>query len=211
MQRSADHDQRRRQITDGARRVIASGGLAAATFQSIAAEAGVSVRLLQYYFGSKRNLLRATHGAVVADAGQRMSRCMAAVGADAAPRAVVRAVLEELLPTDESRRRDAIVLGAFHAAAVNTDSLEADSLTGEETLGAPSFLVDLVAGQLRAARSCSPRSTRRDRATDQRDAQLVVAAAAGLSQRMLVDPDTPAVELLDRLLDLLIGATPPAR
>ncbi|WP_228539386.1 TetR family transcriptional regulator [Nocardia sp. XZ_19_385] len=34
----------RQQITDAARRVIAAGGLEAATFQSVAAEAGVSVR-----------------------------------------------------------------------------------------------------------------------------------------------------------------------
>ncbi|MGE2771299.1 TetR family transcriptional regulator [Rhodococcus sp. 1.20] len=54
MPRLVDHEVRQREITDAVRRVIVDGGLAAVTFQSVAAEAGISVRLVQYYFGTKR-------------------------------------------------------------------------------------------------------------------------------------------------------------
>jgi DNA-binding transcriptional regulator YbjK len=46
-----DHDVRKRQITDAVVRITVKGGLASATFREVAAEAGVSVRLVQYYFG----------------------------------------------------------------------------------------------------------------------------------------------------------------
>ena len=51
MPRRVDHEARRRQITDAVVRLTVKGGLPAATFREVAAEAGVSVRLVQYYFG----------------------------------------------------------------------------------------------------------------------------------------------------------------
>jgi AcrR family transcriptional regulator len=41
-------------------RITVRGGLGAATFREVAAEAGVSVRLVQYYFGSKDDLMLGT-------------------------------------------------------------------------------------------------------------------------------------------------------
>jgi AcrR family transcriptional regulator len=43
-----DHGLRRREIADAVGRITARGGLGAATFREVAAEAGVSVRLIQY-------------------------------------------------------------------------------------------------------------------------------------------------------------------
>ncbi|PUB24461.1 TetR family transcriptional regulator [Promicromonospora sp. AC04] len=200
MPRLADHDQRRAQITGAARRVIARDGLAAATFQSVAAEAGISVRLVQYYFGTKRKFLLATHQAVVADAGTRFTRRLGTLGADPAPRDVIRAILTELLPADAARRQDAIVLNAFHAAV-----LTASDVGAEDTLGAPQFLIKTIAEQLRRVRTGATASARR--AADL-DAELIVASAAGLSQTLLVDigAEDRADNLLDRLLDRMVEA-----
>lgn len=196
MPKLADHDQRRAQITSAARRVIARDGLGAATFQSVAAEAGISVRLVQYYFGTKRQFLLATHQAVVADAGTRFTRRLSALGADPAPRDVIRAILTELLPTDADRRRDTIVLNSFHAAA-----LTGSEVAAEDTLGAPRFLVRTVAEQLRRVRGDAAPSA-------ELDAELIVVGTSGLAQTLLVDDDAgPRVaELLDRLLDRLVEA-----
>ncbi len=60
MPRLVDHEVRRRQITDAVRRVIVTGGLEAVTFQSVAAEAGISIRLVQYYFGRSGSRVPAT-------------------------------------------------------------------------------------------------------------------------------------------------------
>ncbi|WP_369375142.1 TetR/AcrR family transcriptional regulator [Promicromonospora sp. Populi] len=218
MPRLADHDQRRAQITDAARRVIAGDGLGAATFQSVAAEAGISVRLVQYYFGTKRQFLQATHQAVVAGAGSRFTRSLSALGNDPAPREVIRAILAELLPADAARRQDAIVLNAFHTAALTTPDdgqegvgtadigakdVSAENIGAEDTLGAPRFLVTTIAEQLRRTRAGAAPAARR--AADL-DAELIVASAAGLTQLLLVDIRAAgrADQLLDRLLDRMV-------
>ena len=51
---------RRRQIIEAVCRITVKGGLASATFREVAAEAGVSVRLVQYYFGTKDELMLST-------------------------------------------------------------------------------------------------------------------------------------------------------
>jgi TetR/AcrR family transcriptional repressor of bet genes len=200
MPKLADHDQRRTQITDAARRVIARDGLGAATFQSVAAEAGISVRLVQYYFGTKRKFLLATHQAVVADAGARFTRRLSTLGADPGPHEVIRAILTELLPTDADRRRDTVVLNSFHAAAL-TDP----DVTAEDTLGAPRFLVRAIAEQLYRIRGAAGPSAGRDA---ELDAELIVTGTSGLAQLLLVDDAAEArvAELLDRLLDRLVPA-----
>jgi AcrR family transcriptional regulator len=198
MPKLADHDQRRAQITSAARRVIARDGLDAATFQSVAAEAGISVRLVQYYFGTKRQFLLATHQAVVTDAGTRFTERLTTLGADPAPRDVIRAILTELLPTDAERRQDTIVLNSFHTAA-----LTGSDVAAEDTLGAPRFLVRTIAEQLRRFRGDPAEAA--GRAADL-DAELIVAGTSGLAQTLLVDDGVEGRvgELLDRLLDRLV-------
>ncbi|MFC4628709.1 TetR/AcrR family transcriptional regulator [Promicromonospora alba] len=200
MPRLADHDERRSQITSAARRVIARDGLGAATFQSVAAEAGISVRLVQYYFGTKRQFLLATHQAVVADAGARFTRRLSALGADPGPHEVIRAILTELLPTDAGRRRDTVVLNSFHAAALTDPDVAA-----EDTLGAPRFLVRAIAEQLHRVRGDATPSAGR---TAELDAELIVVGTSGLAQLLLVDDAAGerVAELLDRLLDRLVPA-----
>ncbi|MEN5076052.1 TetR/AcrR family transcriptional regulator [Isoptericola cucumis] len=214
MPRRVDHAQRRRQITDASRRVVARGGLEAATFQAVAAEAGVSVRLVQYYFGNKHGLLVATHRAVIEDAAGRFGPGgTPPPGAGApAPRAVLTAVVGALLPLDDDRRADAVVLAAFHAAAL-TDA----DVAPDELLGAPRALVDLVAAQLAAARAGAGTGLDPDHDPDgdpggdpeaRLDAELVLAAAAGLTQGLLAGHVTrqTALAVVDRLLDRLLGA-----
>jgi len=62
MPKLVDHELRRRQIADALLRVAAARGLHQAGLREVAAEAGLSVRLIQYYFGTKEQLLLyATH------------------------------------------------------------------------------------------------------------------------------------------------------
>ncbi|SKC37681.1 TetR/AcrR family transcriptional regulator [Krasilnikoviella flava] len=200
MPRRVDHEERRRQITDACRRVVARDGLEAATFQAVAAEAGVSVRLVQYYFGHKHGLLMATHRAVIEDAAGRFGGGEPA--APPPPRAVLRAVLAALLPLDDARRADAVVLAAFHAAALTNEAVEP-----EELRGAPRVLVDVVAAQVLRARGDDGAG---GAGTVRLDAELVLAAAAGLTQGIVAGHLTgeTALAVVDRLLDQLVGAAP---
>ncbi|WP_433663869.1 TetR/AcrR family transcriptional regulator [Nocardia sp. CA-128927] len=200
MPRLVDHEVRRRQITDAVRRVIVSGGLEAVTFQTVAAEAEISVRLVQYYFGTKKDFLLATHRSVMEDAGARFMQRWTALGPDAAPREAIRAVLTELLPLDDQRREETLVLGAFGWAAI-----AGQGITAEETFAAPRALVALVADQLRRVQRpdvVAPNNP-------ELDAQLIGMAIGGLAQGMLQGYSTAeaAVGLVDHLLDRVLGTT----
>ncbi|MQY17774.1 TetR/AcrR family transcriptional regulator [Nocardia macrotermitis] len=198
MPRLVDHEQRRRQITDAVRRVIVEGGLPAVTFQSVAAEARISVRLVQYYFGTKREFLLATHRSVMMDAGARFARRWSELGADVTPREAVRAVLVELLPLDPQRREEAVVLGAFGWA-----NLTGQGIAAEETFAAPKTLTTIIADQLR--RTHPPETS--DSNLPDMDAELITMAVGGLAQGMLQGYGTtrPPTELLDHLLDRILA------
>ena len=57
MPKRVDHEERRRQIADALLRAAATRGLHATGMREVAAEAGVSLRLVQYYFGTKEELM----------------------------------------------------------------------------------------------------------------------------------------------------------
>ncbi|PJJ72831.1 AcrR family transcriptional regulator [Diaminobutyricimonas aerilata] len=125
MPRHADHGARRRQITGAARTLIARDGLSSASFANVSAEAGVSVRLIQYYFGDKKSLLHAVFQAVIGDIAARFPTT-AFDGATTRrdPRETVLTILEALLPMTAAQRADAIVLASFHAATLTTADVE---------------------------------------------------------------------------------------
>lgn len=198
MPRLADHEERRRVITGAARTVIARGGLDAATFQSVAAQAGVSVRSVQYYFGTKREFLLATHRAVVEDSGTRLAQGLSTLDPGASPRDIVRTILLGLLPLDEPSRQNAVVLGIFHAAALTGPDIES-----ADTAGAPNYIVDTVAGQLRQLRGPDA-----DDEAIVADAEVILLALGGLAQGMLTNDDyaARAPQLVEHLLDRVLDA-----
>ncbi|MEC3953442.1 helix-turn-helix domain-containing protein [Nocardia sp. CDC153] len=193
MPRLVDHEQRRREITAAARKVIAAGGLDAATFQAVAAEAGVSVRLIQYYFGSKRELMLATHRAVVEDWGKGFAESVGGLGVEASPREVIRAVAMGLLPLDDGRHQDNLVFAAFHAA-----NLTGNTVTSDEMMGAPRYLITSFTEQVRRMRPDES-----DTRAIELDAELIVLTTSAVSQAILAGGATRerAVELLDHMLD----------
>ena len=60
MPRVVDHEERRRQIATAVSDIAATRGLSDVSFREVAARAGVSVSLVQHYFGDKANLLMTT-------------------------------------------------------------------------------------------------------------------------------------------------------
>ncbi|MGP4053373.1 TetR/AcrR family transcriptional regulator [Mycobacterium sp. 4D054] len=69
----ADSEQTRRSIVRAARDLIADRGYHAATFQQIAARAGVSRPTLHYYFSTREEL----YEVLLADAREQLERCAA--------------------------------------------------------------------------------------------------------------------------------------
>ncbi|GAA0505658.1 TetR family transcriptional regulator [Saccharopolyspora erythraea NRRL 2338] len=115
-----DHDQRRAELTRVVWQVIARDGIEGATVRKVAEEAGVSVGGLRHYFDSQRGLLRF--------AAQEMGKHVAARVADHLRAELpgqerAQRVLEELLPLDADRRREADVWLAFLVRSCVDDSL----------------------------------------------------------------------------------------
>ena len=145
MPKRVDHDERRRQIVRALWRITEQGGLGAVSFREVATEAGVSVRLVQYYFGTKADLLREANRQALQTMGARIAqRVLAAMDGDPSPRQVVATIVHEFLPSDDESRRAMLLYYAFYTAQMTDRSLRG---AGE----VPQGFIDLVSDQIRRA------------------------------------------------------------
>ena len=151
MPKRVDHEERRRQIADALLRTAATRGLHATGMREVAAEAGVSLRLVQYYFGTKEELLLAAmqHLAV-----QFAERAMARINrlketeSPASPRDVIAAILTEALPADDERRTFTVLYTAYFALSLTDPALAIAPLVRNSAA-----VIDVVAAQLRAGQA----------------------------------------------------------
>ncbi|APU16111.1 MULTISPECIES: TetR/AcrR family transcriptional regulator [Actinoalloteichus] len=109
MARTADTEARRRQVAEALLRVIARDGLAGAKLASVAAEAGVSIGLVQSYFRSKDELLRFGIEHMCTRALERIAE----TPHGQTVRETLLSVMDTLLPLDEDRRHELAVWLAF--------------------------------------------------------------------------------------------------
>ena len=147
MPRRVDHAERRRHIVRALWRLAERGGLPAVTFREVAGEAGVSVRTVQYYFGTKLELLREANRQALQLIGTRLtSRLLHLMESDPSPRTVVSAIVHEFLPTDDESRRAMLLYYVFYTAQMTDAALRG---AGE----VPQGFIDLVADQIRRAQA----------------------------------------------------------
>src|SRR5580698_1876552 len=107
MPKRVDHEERRRQIADALLRTAATRGLHATGMREVAAEAGVSLRLVQYYFGTKEELLLAAMQHLAVRFSERALARISRIKETedpVSPRSVIAAILTEGLPADDERR-----------------------------------------------------------------------------------------------------------
>ncbi|TDQ50297.1 TetR/AcrR family transcriptional regulator [Actinorugispora endophytica] len=193
MPRQADHELRRRQIARAVWRLATRGGLEDVTLRQVAAEAGVSARLLQYYFGTRDRLLLGALEILNSDAEQRARERLAALGEAPDRRALVRGVLLELLPLDEERRNRHLVYAAYFIPFATDPALAAAARD------APRALEALVADLLSQGRKLGQVLPGVD---IEAESALLVAGATGLQTSVLLGQQSPerAVELIDHRL-----------
>ena len=110
MPRLADHEQRRRQIAEAVWRIASARGLEDVSLRKVAAEAGVSLRLVQYYFGTRNDLLL---GALEILNQEFDDRTHQDVPEGATPREILHAMLVGMLPLDADRRMRYLVRLAY--------------------------------------------------------------------------------------------------
>jgi AcrR family transcriptional regulator len=178
MPKLVDHEQRRRQIAEALLRVAGARGLHQAGLRDVAAEAGTSVRLIQYYFGTKEQLLLyATQYLAVALADRAKAR-IAAVGPDAGPRAIIEAILAEALPDDEDSRVFNVIWTSYLALSLTDPALDMGPLIKDSDV-----IIDVIAAQLHAAQDDGRMPSGLDPGLE---ATSLVALSAGLGISVLV-------------------------
>ncbi|MGW1864087.1 TetR/AcrR family transcriptional regulator [Streptomyces mauvecolor] len=173
-QEPGDREGRRREIAGAVWRIAAGRGLHEASMREIAAEAGVSLRSVQYHFGSKHQLLVGALKLLHAD-NERRARERVDHDPDD-PRALLNAILEECLPLDEERRFGLRVLSAYYSRSLTDPALAAVFLSAEHPL---EDLVAWIIGQAQESGACRPGLDARH------EADLLVSGAVGLGGDML--------------------------
>ena len=207
MPKRVDHEERRRQIADALVRTAAKRGLHATGMREVAAEAGVSLRLVQYYFGTKEELLLSAMQQLAvqfAERGLTRIRRLKEPGGPASPRDVIAAILTEGLPADDERRTFTVVYTAYLALSLTDPALAISPLVRNSTA-----VIDVVAAQLRAAQAAGDTPAHLD---PDLEALSLLAMSAGLGTSVLVGQSSVerAQAVIDYYLDRLFPGPRPA-
>ena len=200
MPKQVDHAERRREIAAAVARIARTRGLAAVSFRDVAAEAGVSVSLVQHYFGTKDQLMVGTLDIQSSDLAASITDHLEALGPDAGPLDRIRTVALAFLPDDEQSRSAMLLYLGFAGAALTDSALRsADAFRNAEGLLA------FIADELDAAKRSGEVSERIDPPTQARG---VLSLVLGLSLGVLLEQAThvQARAGLDAHLSLLRGA-----
>lgn len=160
MPKQVDHDERRRLLTEALLRIAGTRGLKAVSMREIAAEAGVSLRVVQYYFTDKQALLDSGLAELAARLDRRVKQRAAVAGEGLSTRGVFDAVLGAILPSDEQSRLDSLAWTAYYTAALTDPALAASGVTG------PNALEDFLTERLGAAQQAGDIGSDRDPRTE---------------------------------------------
>ncbi|MFG2427456.1 TetR/AcrR family transcriptional regulator [Streptomyces sp. NPDC048590] len=125
MPKRVDHEERRRQIAAALVQVAGRRGLHAVGMREVAAEAGVSLRLVQYYFETKEKLLLFGLQYLAARLVERVTAKLREAGEGAGPRRTTEALLLASLPTDEESRIFHLVYTSYAVLTVTDEALAA--------------------------------------------------------------------------------------
>ncbi|BBX26933.1 TetR/AcrR family transcriptional regulator [Mycolicibacterium alvei] len=107
----------RTQILEVARRRFLEGGYQAVTLRSVAAEAGVDIALISYYFGAKRGLISEAL-ALSANPADVLDRAAAEADPATFPQRALRGLLALWEESESGAPLRALVAGAAHDAAL---------------------------------------------------------------------------------------------
>ncbi|SEF81843.1 DNA-binding transcriptional regulator, AcrR family [Nonomuraea solani] len=173
MPKTVDHQARRRQIADAVHRIIDAKGMDSVSLREVAAEAGMSMGAVQYYFATKDEMLRVALEHINTRIGLRV----AAAGQGSSPLALLRVAILELLPLDETRRFEARIGLAFLARSVVADDL------AELFRGGLPLVLEFYVAQVRAAQAAGEIAAGLDA---DKEANILFMFAQGLVQPTLV-------------------------
>ncbi|GIG87569.1 TetR/AcrR family transcriptional regulator [Plantactinospora endophytica] len=200
MPRKADHLARRKQLADALMRLAASQGLEAVSLRHVAAEAGVSTGMVQHYFRTKDEMMTFALDMVMSNAQERIT-AEAGAGQPLGPAELIRTLMIQILPLDETRRLEGHVSLAFLAYAAVKPAI------GDGLRDSSGQMRAFLADQIRAVQATSDNAPRTD---PLHAATALLALVDGLGIHVLGRhySGEEAVAALDAYLGLLFGSTP---
>jgi AcrR family transcriptional regulator len=188
MPRPADHDQRRAQIARAFQRLLAAEGFAAVSFARVAAEAGVSIGLIQHYFIGKDVLLRFAYDDAVARLSERVRARVREDRAAGLPVAeVLLNSLVELLPLDQERDVEYRVRQGLQAQALHNAGLA--DVARQAGVG----LLGYVTSAVEDGRARGEVAPGVDAALA---ARMILATVQGLADQVVLSGEFPARDVL---------------
>ncbi|MEV8525027.1 TetR/AcrR family transcriptional regulator [Streptomyces sp. NPDC052000] len=195
MPKRVDHVQRRTEMAEALVRVAGRRGLHAVGMRDVAAEAGVSLRLVQYYFETKEKLLLFGLEHLAQRFGERVSARVRAAGSGPDPRAMVEALLMAALPVDEESRTFHLLYTSYAVLSVNDQAL-----ADQPFINNPDAAEDAVAALLVQAQESGLLEPDLD---TRLEAVSLLAMSAGLGTSVLVGQRSPesAAAVLGHHLD----------
>ncbi|MEJ1200467.1 MULTISPECIES: TetR/AcrR family transcriptional regulator [unclassified Streptomyces] len=195
MPKRVDHAERRTEIAEALVRVADRRGLHAVGMRDVAAEAGVSLRLVQYYFQTKEKLLLFGLELLAERFGERVAARVRAAGDGPGPRAMVEALLMAALPTDDESRTFHHLYTAYAVLSVNDPALAAQPFIKN-----PDAAEDALTELLRQAQDAALLEPGVDARLE---AAGLLATSAGLGTGILVGQRSPesATTVLDHHLN----------
>ncbi|MCX5206373.1 TetR/AcrR family transcriptional regulator [Streptomyces sp. NBC_00237] len=202
MPKRVDHEERRTQIAEALIQAAGRQGLHAVGMRDVAAEAGVSLRLVQYYFETKEKLLFYGLQHLTRRFTARVGARLAAAGPDPGPRTTVEALLLASLPTDEEGRTFHLLYSSYSILSVTDPALASQPFTDDPD-AAENALTGLI-GQAQETGLADP-------AVDARtEAVSLLAMTATLGTSILVNQRTPesALAVLDHHLNRIFSTAP---
>lgn len=183
MPKRVDHAERRTEIAEALVRVADRRGLHAVGMRDVAAEAGVSLRLVQYYFQTKEKLLLFGLELLAERFGARVAARVRAAGDGPGPRAMVEALLMAALPTDDESRTFHHLYTAYAILSVNDPALAAQPFIRN-----PDAAEDALTALLRQAEEAALLEPGVDARLE---AAGLLAMSAGLGTSILVGQRSP--------------------
>ena len=197
MPKLVDHEQRRSEIADAVSLLAGERGLQGVTFREVAKKAGVSVALIQHYFGSKERLLFGTLEIQSSRFAERIGDRLDNLPDGGHPRERLRVIAASFIPTDDQSRAAMLLYHSFAGAALTDPSLrKAEAFRNSESL------IAAMSHELAAVQASGGNTSKLDPTTE---ATAILSLVLGLSLATLLGQTHPerALDVLHTHLDRL--------
>lgn len=182
MPKRVDHHERKTEILQAFFVQAGSEGLHNVTLRGVAAQAGVSLRQVQYYFGTKNDLMQAGLDMLEQQSHRGVSERISALSDSSSARSTLLAFFEEALPTDDESRQFHLLWMSYAML-----SLTSPSLSDSPLLDGPNRLQRQITEVLARGVTCGEL---RDDLDSEIEAILLLGLMNGLGTAVLLGQQT---------------------